>query len=154
MYAIKIGPTVAKKNSDGTISNIPHGDYIKDAGKIYKKAEKEISDTAEHYDHILRENGATDIHVGYSTNGETEKIQITPYAPTIPTIPNERQINDDNFQAAMTETPTYSTPIGNMSRAYQGNAAKTATSIKQGGMTKDELIDFNNRHPNETAQGV
>ena len=65
-----------------------------------------------------------------------------------------RQINDDDYQAAITQQPTYSTPIGNMPKAYQGNAAKTATSIKQGGMTKDELIDFNNRHPNETAMGV
>lgn len=62
-----------------------------------------------------------------------------------------RQINDDDYQAAITQTPTYTTPVGNMPKAYQGNAAKTATSIKQGGMTKDELIDFNNRHPNETA---
>lgn len=35
--------------------------------------------------------------------------------------------------------------------AYKANAAKTASSIKQGGMTKDEVQDFNIKHPNETA---
>lgn len=34
---------------------------------------------------------------------------------------------------------------------YTGNTAKTANSIKQGGMTKDDLIEYNQKHPNETA---
>lgn len=37
------------------------------------------------------------------------------------------------------------------SQSYKGNTAKTANSIKQGGMTKDDLITYNQKHPNETA---
>lgn len=36
-------------------------------------------------------------------------------------------------------------------KAYQANVAGTAKSIAQGGMTKDEVQDFNIKHPNETA---
>lgn len=40
---------------------------------------------------------------------------------------------------------------GNKPNAYKGNAAGTASTIAQGGMTKAELDDWNARHPNETA---
>ncbi len=39
----------------------------------------------------------------------------------------------------------------NKSNNYKSNVAKTANSIKQGGMTKDDLITYNQKHPNETA---
>lgn len=41
--------------------------------------------------------------------------------------------------------------IGKKPNTYKGNTAKTANSIKQGGMTKDDLITYNQKHPNETA---
>lgn len=41
--------------------------------------------------------------------------------------------------------------IGKNPNTYTGNVAKTANSIKQGGMTKDDLITYNQKHPNETA---
>lgn len=41
--------------------------------------------------------------------------------------------------------------IGKNPNTYKGNTAKTADSIKQGGMTKDDLIAYNQKHPNETA---
>ena len=37
--------------------------------------------------------------------------------------------------------------------AYSRNTARTANDIAQGGMTKDEVVEFNIRHPNETAGG-
>lgn len=39
----------------------------------------------------------------------------------------------------------------NKTNSYKGNVAKTANSIKQGGMTKNDLIEYNIKHPNETA---
>ena len=41
--------------------------------------------------------------------------------------------------------------IGKNPNTYTGNTAKTANSIKQGGMTKDDLITYNKKHPNEVA---
>lgn len=36
--------------------------------------------------------------------------------------------------------------------AYSRTSAKTANDIAQGGMTKQEVQEFNMKHPNETAQ--
>lgn len=52
--------------------------------------------------------------------------------------------------------PIYNPGSGNTSNykptAYSRTAAATAKDIAQGGMTKDEVIEFNMKHPNETAQ--
>lgn len=89
---------------------------------VWQSANARLKD----YDEQLRDSGAPDIYVGVSSgpNG-TRPI-----------------LNIDNSAAGYSNTTK--------PNAYRANVAGTASSIKQGGMTKDEIIDFNLRHPNET----
>lgn len=60
-----------------------------------------------------------------------------------------RQIYDDFYQANTTQNYN---PKPKPESGYSRNVAATAKDIAQGGMTKDEVIEFNMRHPNETAK--
>lgn len=62
-----------------------------------------------------------------------------------------KELENLNNQAAITTGGYKYNNIGKNTNTYTGNAAKTANSIKQGGMTKDDLIAYNQKHPNETA---
>lgn len=62
-----------------------------------------------------------------------------------------KELESMNNQAAITTGGYQYNNIGKKPNTYTGNTAKTATSIKQGGMTKDDLIAYNQKHPNETA---
>ncbi len=103
-----------------------HGGLLSKTGHSIEHA---VEHTLDHYDQVLRSHGAPDFYVGgsYGVDGFNPNIQITPQSSGYGGIPNSK--------------PT----------AYSGNAAKTANSIKQGGMTKDEVQEFNSKHPNETA---
>lgn len=102
-----------------------HGGLLSKTGHAIEHA---VDHTLDHYDQVLRSHGAPDVYVGgtYGNNGFTPNIQVTPQSSGYGGIPNGKPV------------------------AYTANAAKTASSIKQGGMTKDEIMDFNIRHPNET----
>lgn len=82
-----------------------------------------------HYDEVLRSHDAPDMYIGgtYGQNGFQPNININQGGSS------------------------YTTPINSKPAAYSGNTAKTASSIAQGGMTKDEVMDFNMKHPNESA---
>lgn len=88
-----------------------------------------IGHVLDHYDEVLRSHNAPDVYIGasYGENGFTPNVQVNPGA-----------------------RPTASTGKPN---AYSRNTARTANDIAQGGMTKDEVVEFNIRHPNETAGG-
>lgn len=62
-----------------------------------------------------------------------------------------KEIENMNNMAAITTGGYKYNNIGKNPNTYTGNTAKTANSIKQGGMTKDDLIAYNQKHPNETA---
>lgn len=50
-----------------------------------------------------------------------------------------------------TNTTRTTTSSSSKPAAYSRSTAATARDIAQGGMTKDEVEEFNQRHPNETA---
>lgn len=112
------------------IATINVGNNPKPSGKnIFQDIGHQFNRTLQHYDQVLRSHNSPDIYVGgsYGVDGFNPNIQITQQSGGYSGIPNGK--------------PT----------AYSGNAAKTASSIKQGGMTKNEVQEFNSKHPNETA---
>ena len=77
------------------------------------------------------DEGGTDWYVGYNSN------------------------NGWNFNINPGQTPytqTSYTPKPRPNSGYSRTTAATAKDIAQGGMTKDEVIEFNMKHPNETAK--
>lgn len=100
-------------------------------GERYQAAENKVNHTLKHYDQVLRSHGAPDFYIGATSANDGMT-----WSPKI-------QINTNNQYKGQ--------PQANKPKAYSANAAKTASSIKQGGMTKDEIQDFNIKHPNETA---
>lgn len=85
----------------------------------------------------------SNFYIGYNSNtggsAEINGIGINQNGP---------YINGNNLTigTGYTQQPQINKPV-----AYTANAAKTASSIKQGGMTKQEIQDFNAKHPNESA---
>lgn len=91
---------------------------------FWTEIENSIGKWIENADAKMREWGMPDIYVGYNSNSGLNA-----------------NINTNNNIGGIPQKP----------KAYQANAAKTASSIKQGGMTKNEVQEFNMKHPNETA---
>ena len=97
-----------------------------------------FSKTLKHYDEVLRSHNSPDVYVGATTSdyGETWK-------PTTQSVDGTVKTGAINYN------------YGNIGRsnttAYKANAAGTANSIKQGGMTKDDILKYNEIHPNEIA---
>lgn len=82
------------------------------------------------------DEGGTDWHLEYNSNNGFKgyiKPGQTPY-----TQPSYEQ-------------PEY-TPKPRPDSGYSRTTAATAKDIAQGGMTKNEVIEFNMKHPNETAK--
>ena len=91
------------------------------------------------YDPENPENNGDSWYIGYNSNG----------GPIVVTGPQADQIMANKGISG----PRYRyNNIQKNPNTYTGNAAKTANSIKQGGMTKDDLITYNKKHPNETAE--
>lgn len=83
-----------------------------------------------------REKGNAGVYVGYdSNNGYTVS---TPYYG-----PKADRLWNDGYR--------YGNSRRNNTSAYSRTTAATAKDIAQGGMTKDEVIDYNLKHPNEIA---
>lgn len=81
-----------------------------------------------------REKDNAGIYIGYDSNNG---ISIsTPYFG-----PNQYKLGGQGYT---------SKPRPNS--GYSRTTAATAKDIAQGGMTKDEVIEFNMKHPNETAK--
>lgn len=72
------------------------------------------------------DEGGTDWYVGYNSN--------------------------NGFQGYINPGQTSYTPKPRPNSGYSRTTAATAKDIAQGGMTKDEVIEFNMKHPNETAK--
>lgn len=70
--------------------------------------------------------GGTDWYIGYNSN--------------------------NGIQAYVNPGQTSYTPKPRQNSGYSRTTAETAKDIAQGGMTKDEVIEFNMKHPNETAK--
>ena len=84
----------------------------------------------EHWDSLLRGHNAPDMYIGYNSN---TGIYASPGNPSEP-----KGYNYGNARSSSTT-------------AYKANAAGTANKIAQGGMTKDDILKYNEIHPNEIA---
>lgn len=91
---------------------------------LWKEIENSVGKWIENADQWMRDNNMPDIYVSYNSKSGLNA-----------------NINTNNNIGGIPQKP----------QAYQANAAKTASSIKQGGMTKDEVQEFNMKHQNETA---
>lgn len=103
---------------------------------FWHEIEKAIGKPIEEADKWLREHGMPDIYVGAKSKDDGNSWNIT----------------TSNSDGSVFTGQT----IGNAGKykpaGYSRSAAATAKDIAQGGMTKDEVIEFNMKHPNETAQ--
>ena len=93
-----------------------------------------------------REKDEYGVYVGYNSN---KGISLsTPYFG-----PDAYKFNGPTGSTGSTGTTGYN--YGNVGRsnttAYQANVAGTANKIAQGGMTKDDILKYNMKHPNEIA---
>lgn len=89
----------------------------------------------EHADKMLREHGAPDVYMGMTYNGEGLKPSYTSVDGTV----------------HMGSPNTAPNTIPRVPAAYSRTSARTANDIAQGGMTKQEVQEFNIKHPNETV---
>ena len=101
--------------------------------KVGHEIEKGIKESDKWMRKVFGDN--TEIYVGAKSTNDGQNFE-----------PNVK-INYDNSGNISRPTPTK--PAG-----YSRTTAATAKDIAQGGMTKDEVIEFNMKHPNETAMGV
>lgn len=86
-------------------------------------------------DEWLRENGTPDMYLGMTYDGEALKPSYTSIDGTV-------QMGSPN---------TAPNTIPRVPAAYSRTSARTANDIAQGGMTKQEVQEFNMKHPNETV---
>lgn len=107
-----------------------------DITKPFRKLGDHIEHGLEHADKILREHGAPDMYVGMTYDGEGLKPSYTSVDGTV----------------RMGSPNTAPNTIPRVPAAYSRTSARTANDIAQGGMTKQEVQEFNIKHPNETAQ--
>lgn len=109
-------------------------------GKKWKQAEDKVSDTLKHYDHVLRSHNAPDMYIGVNSTDDGKTWNLT-------TSNNDGTVITGNHSGGYN--------YGNVGRsnttAYKANAAGTANKIAQGGMTKDDILKYNMKHPNEIA---
>ncbi len=104
-------------------------------GERYKAAEHKVDHTLKHYDEVLRSHDAPDMYVGVSSTDDG-----TSWNPNIK-IESNNQVQGTSYN-----------PKPRPNSGYSRTTAATAKDIAQGGMTKDEVIEFNMKHPNETAK--
>lgn len=107
-----------------------------DTTKPIRKTEDHIHHGLKHLDSILRSHGAPDMYIGTSTNGENYNINTTSLDGQT-TLGQTTQRIQTNFKSN-----------GYKPIAFKRNVAQ------QGGMTKKEVQEYNQRHPNETAIGA
>jgi len=90
--------------------------------------------------------GGTDWYIGYNSNTGFEG-----YVGQIAKDVMDAKL-DGHGSVPHTDSIQNYSPKPRPESGYSRNVAATAKDIAQGGMTKDEVIEFNMRHPNETAK--
>lgn len=107
---------------------------------IWHEIEKGPGHWIEEADKKLREWATGDIYIGTKSTDDGKSWQLT-------------TSNSDRTVYTGQNSGRYS--YGNAGRsntnAYKANAAGTANKIAQGGMTKDDILKYNVKHPNEIA---
>lgn len=103
----------------------------------FSKLGHNFNKTLKHYDEVLRSHNAPDIYVGVKSTDDGQSWQ--PSMQSVDkTVTTGQRYNYGNVGRSSTT-------------AYKANTAGTANKIAQGGMTKDDILKYNEIHPNEIA---
>lgn len=102
------------------------------------KIGSKFNKTLKHYDEVLRSHNSPDVYVGATSTDDGQSWSPTLTSSNSGVVTGNRSYNYGNVGRSNTT-------------AYKANAAGTANSIKQGGMTKDDILKYNEIHPNEIA---
>lgn len=94
---------------------------------------------------IAKEIAKEGFRIGYHSNGDGTNGEMTASIGPIQVGTNTGA--SYNGKSIVSQTKTNPTKPA----AYSRTTAAKASDIAQGGMTKDEVEEFNERHPNETA---